>query len=71
MNENTNTITARTLNTGENTGIVSNLYSLVEAVKNETKPGEEYIISTIVKRILNSGKVKLLCSEPDCSNFIN
>ena len=71
MNENTNTITARTLNTGENSGIISNLYSLVEAVNRETKPGEEYIVSTIVKRILKSGKVKLLCSEPECSNFIN
>ncbi len=71
MNEYTNTIPARTLNIEENNGVVSSLYSLMEAINHETKPGEEHIVPTIVNHMLKSGKVKLLCSKPECANFVN
>ncbi len=49
----------------------TNLYDLFETVYNEVTNEEEDLVPSVVMHMINTGKIKLLCKDEVCSNFLN
>lgn len=71
MKKYSNTILASYNINKKESSVISNLYNLVEAIEDELEPGEEALVPSIVSRLLESGRVKLICKGRNCGNFIN
>ena len=71
MNEYINSISTEMPDENNHKAVISNLYNLIEAIEDELEPEERYIAPYIVADLLKTGKVKLVCREPDCRQFLN
>ncbi len=57
------------MNKSENT--ITNLYNLFEAVFDEVDTEDENIVPSVVMHLIDTGKVKLVCKDTNCSNFLS
>ncbi len=58
------------MNTLTDTNTTS-LYDLFETVYEEVDKEEEDLVPSVVMHMIDSGKIKLLCKDDACSNFLN
>ncbi len=49
----------------------TSLYDLFETVYNEVESEEENLVPSVVIHMIDTGRIKLLCKDEVCSNFLN
>ncbi len=49
----------------------TSLYDLFETVYSEVDKDDENLVSSVVMHMIDTGKIKLLCEDEACSNFLN